>query len=209
MRVLSTCYALAVVPTFLACMPPGTQTIDKQKWPVITPHHHVYEFSDARTARVDFELKDDTGKVLYQLQCRSGSIDERDFVFSGDFECRLVPIYEPTTYSTLLTDDPKQSRDWQSRGRFLVPELLGTCGRHPDYGLRRQFRLRGMLLVLAISDVRTQASSDNATGGPFALASFRFTVDVNPEASATSSIAEPAVGTSPPPECGAGYRSQK
>jgi hypothetical protein len=129
-KLLSTCHSLAVVQTALACVAVGTQTVGGPKWPLITPQHQVYEFKDARTARVDLDLKDNTGKVLYHLQCRNGLMDERDFVFSGDFECRLVPLYEPTTYSTLLTDDPEQSRDWQSRGRFLLPELIGTCGNH-------------------------------------------------------------------------------
>jgi hypothetical protein len=177
-------------------------------WPVVAPLNEVFRFSDARTAEVGLWLQGVDGSKLYRLECHPWLYEkDRDFNYSGDFECRLTSASPKESYSTLLTDNPKQSRDWESRGRFLVPELVGECGGYPQYGRVRTFRLRGMQLRLEIKEIKLRHSTDNATKGPLALESFTLSVAVHSDPNARSQIAEPAKVTAPPPACGAGYRS--
>jgi hypothetical protein len=68
---------------------------------------------------------------------------KRTFDYSGDFECRLMPLYTTTTHGTFLTEIQQQTRDWESRERFLVSELTGRCGEFAEYGRVRTFRSTG------------------------------------------------------------------
>jgi hypothetical protein len=128
------------------------------------------------------------------------------FDYSGDFECRLTPAFQLSRYSTLLTEEPRQTRDWQSRARFLVPELQGHCAQYPEYGLVRHFRLRGMSLRLELANVQftpPKLPPDSTTQD---LKSFRFVVRVRADPNAMSEIAETPKIPPPPQECGNGYR---
>ncbi len=177
-------------------------------WLPVAPLERTFDFPDASQAEVSLAIPGRDGQALYRLECHTWRYEkDPDFDYSGDFECRLTSSYAKEEYSTLLTDDPNQSRDWQSRGRFLVPELVGRCGDYPEYGRARNFRLRGMRLRLELKDVNVIRSLEGATRGPFALRSFRLVVKVEPDPEASSTIAEPARVPKPPPQCGAGYRS--
>jgi len=189
----------------------GLTSVDKARsnWPVVAPANEVFHFPDARTAEVVLWLHGADGTKLYRLECHPWLYEkDRDFNYSGDFECRLTSASSMERYSTLLTDNPTQSRDWESRGRFLVPELMGECGGYPEYGRVRTFRLRGMQLRFEIKDIKLRSSTDNATQGPLALESFSFSVAVRSDPNARSPIAEPVKVTAPPPACGGGYRSR-
>src|SRR5215831_15706624 len=147
-------------------------------WPVMRDVHKVFDFPDARTAAVELDLVDEGGRAVYRLECHSWAfgLHQRNPVFdySGDFECRLSPLYEPTRYSTLLTDDPHPTADWESRARFLVPELMGACADYPEYGRLRMFRLRGMRLTLEVRDVKLRRNNEAAADVPWNLDSFQF-----------------------------------
>jgi len=182
---------------------------ERQSWPNVRPAQEVFQFPNAETAEVVLWLHGTDGSRLYRLDCHPWLYEkDREFNYSGDFECRLTSAYSKEPYSTLLTDNPTQSRDWESRGRFLVPELVGECGRHPEYGRVRTFRLRGMQIRFEIKDVKLRKSTENATQGPLALESFTFVVEVRPDSAARSPIAEPVRVAAPPANCGAGYRSR-
>jgi hypothetical protein len=148
-----------------------------------------------------------TGDTLYILECHQyGYERDPNFSYSGAFECRLKSASSSDSYSTLLTDDPHQSRDWESRGRFLVQELVGECARYPEYGLERSFRVRGMLITLRMSDLKWSRESHIANpaldyrtdGASEYLTSFNFEVDVKSDPSATSEIAERVQFQHPP-----------
>jgi hypothetical protein len=102
---------------------------------------------------------------------------------------------EPNTYSTLLTEDPHQSRDWESRGRFFAADLRGACAGIPQFGAIRSFRLRGMDLTLRVSDQKFAESGE--------LESLALTVTVRPDAEASRPIAAmvPLPKTGVPPRC--------
>src|SRR5262245_55221528 len=114
-----------------------------------------------------------------------------DFEYSGDFECRLTSLVAPSRYSTLLTDNPNQSHDWESRGRFLADELFRSCVSYPEYGAVRHFRLRGMKITLSLSNIVFDTSAGvRSTNGLLGLSSFRFAFSVEPDSTAHGEIAE-------------------
>jgi hypothetical protein len=178
-------------------------------WPVVVALHRSFDFSDASSAAVSLEIFGGDGDALYRLDCHTWRYEgDHDFDYSGDFECRLTSLYAKDVYSTLLTDNLRQSRDWESRARILAQELVGRCADYVEYGRIRSFRLRGTRLRLEFSNVKTVKSPESATRGPWALRSFRVRVSVEPDRGARSPIAEGVKVAVPPPSCGPGYRSK-
>ncbi len=123
-----------------------------QSYPGVTPLQRTFVVSDVSKTNVSLAIKSTRGVPLYQLQCHSAGYIDPNFIYSGDFECRLSPTPPSYTYSTLLTEDAHQSADWESRGRFFAADLRGACADIPQFGATRSFKLRGMDLTLAISD---------------------------------------------------------
>ncbi len=161
-----------------------------RRWPIVVPLHRSIAFEHAEDASATFTIRSPQGIPRYLLECHTASHYDPDFDYSGDFECRLSALYAPMWYSTLLTDDPHQSRDWQSRGRMLTQELWGDCANYPEYGRLRHFRLRGMQITFRFDDLEFQGSVPGVKGRP-KLASFRFTLDVQGDPTAVTPIAEP------------------
>jgi hypothetical protein len=154
-----------------------------QSYPAVMPLHRNFDVPDIGKANVSLDIKSVEGIPLYKLQCHSaGYTGDHDFDYSGDFECRLSSVGEHDTYSTLLTEDANQSRDWESRGRFFSADLRGACARVPEFGAIRNFKLRGMDLSLQITDA--------VFTGVGRLSSLKLTVDVHPDPDARRSIAE-------------------
>jgi hypothetical protein len=121
--------------------------------PRVQSFSQTFEVPDVSQANVITLIRSKTGKPLYRLRCHSaGFTGDSDFDYSGDFECRLSSAVHKDKYSTLLTEDKHQSRDWESRGRFFASELKGECAKIPNFGVERQFKLRGMDLTLRIID---------------------------------------------------------
>jgi hypothetical protein len=124
-----------------------------QSYPAPVPIKKTFDVSDVSKADISLYIKAHDGRDLYTLQCHStGYEGDSGFDYSGDFECRLILSGGRNTYSTLLTEDLDQSRDWESRGRFFAASLKGECASVPEFGAVRDFELRGMLLTLRISD---------------------------------------------------------
>lgn len=167
----------------------SARTARADDWPVVRALHAVKQFRDGPKASADWELTDLSGRPLYGLRCHSaGYTGDPGFDYSGDFECRLVSLYSKEVFSTLLTENPDQHHDWDSRGRFLSQELDGECARIPEFGARRTFRLRGMRIALEMKDV--VLGPEIAGLRRRTLASFTFIVDVRSDPTARSEIAE-------------------
>jgi hypothetical protein len=165
-----------------------------QPYPSVEPIRRTFMVADVDSANVSLDIRSASGAAIYHLQCHSGSYaDDPDFVYSGDFECRLSMIGQPDSYSTLLTEDARQSKDWESRGRFFAAQLQGSCAGIPEFGSNRNFKLRGMDLGLRIT------APTFAEAGK--LKSLRLTVTVRPDPVARRAIAtivpQPPVGTVP------------
>lgn len=162
-----------------------------QPYPSVKPFQQTFSVPDVGRANVVLEIKSAGGSPLYKLQCHSaGFTGDPDFDYSGDFECRLSSIGAPDKYSTLLTEDSEQSRDWESRGRFFGADLRDPCARIPQVGADRSFELRGMTLALQVTNpVFTNSGK---------LQSLKLTVRVSPNPDALRPIAKIV----PPPKAG-------
>lgn len=186
-----------------------TAMVPASPWPVVTPLSETYFSPDGRAAAVVLDIPGTDGSALYRLECHNWLYEgDRDFDYSGDFECRLTSRHSLDTYSTLLTDVTHPTRDWQSRARFRVSELIGSCASNLEYGLLRSFRLRGMRLVLELTNIELAKPPLDAASRPVLLKSFGFKVTVEQDASAASPITEPTNAPAPPAECQQGYVSE-
>jgi hypothetical protein len=124
-----------------------------QAYPAVKEIQRSFLISSVANTNVSLDIDSEKGKSLYHLQCHTaGYAGDPDFDYSGDFECRLSLIGNPNSYSTSLTENARQSRDWESRGRFFAIELRDPCARIPEFGASRNFKLRGMDMNLQITD---------------------------------------------------------
>ena len=73
----------------------------------------------------------------------AGYAGDPDFDYSGDFECRLSSVGDHDTYSTLLTEDAHQNRDWESRGRFFSADRSGVLAPALRISVRIEFLISG------------------------------------------------------------------
>jgi hypothetical protein len=180
----------------LLIVTPPTATADEIRisdpWPVIAAINHSFDFTEAKEPSVDFYIDGTDGSRLYRLKCGRGGQDE----FHGYFACKLWATNERLnpygTWDTLLLSEPEPgSTSWNDRGSFDEPYILsGKCAAYPGWGLKRDLRLRRMHVTLAIDDVRT-GSTAVGNKNYMTLEAFRFTINVQPDPEAISSVAEP------------------
>lgn len=136
------------------CLVWGALCFAAKSYPAVKPGEHTFDVPDVSHANVNLDIESREGAPLYKLQCHTaGYTGDPDFDYSGDFECRLSSVHGRDSYSTLLTEDEHQSRDWESRGRFFAADLIGACAEVPQFGATREFRLRAMSLVLKLTDL--------------------------------------------------------
>jgi hypothetical protein len=183
---------------------PAMQPTDSG-WSVIQAVHAEYQFVLPQDPAADLPsfmvyLKDSAGTSRYKFECHGGGYpDDSEMTWSGDFQCALFPYRGDTvTPVNLLAVDTheEQSVDWHNRGRMSAGQLQGDCLQYPEYSTLRHFRLRGMDLTLAYTDIAwTQGPK-----GP-KLQKFTFTVDAAPDKDAKTPVAIAADGPSPPKEC--------
>jgi hypothetical protein len=167
-----------------------------QAYPTIKPLRQTFVVPDVHHADISLDIRSVKGLPLYKLECHSaGYTETRDFDYSGDFECRLSSFSAKDVYSTLLTEDVHQSRDWESRGRFFSANLRPPCANISQFGATRNFRLRGMTLTLQIRD--PSFANDGR------LIALKLTVTANPDPDAQTEIAQVVSlpKTATPPEC--------
>ena len=170
-----------------------------QGWTPPQPLHAEYHFVRPKPGEdtpFTVFLLDAAGNKLYKFECHAGGYDDTsEMSWSGDFQCALFPyrIDTVTPVNVLAVDDrEEQSTDGWNRGRLLARQLQGECLQYPEYSTLRHFKLRGLHLTLAYSDVVWQ-------GGK--LDRFTMTLIVMPDADAKNPLAEPAVGDKPPRDC--------
>lgn len=161
------------------------------RWPAIKPLERKYHFRSMQEAKLKAIIEGQDGKPKYILECYSSSTVPQtgEFMYSGDFECRLHSYDNKDYESTLLTELPDADKDWESRGRFLAEQLVAPCGDYRDLGRERSFRLRGFKLELNLSNVVFADSQRSFSGAASALKSLDLEVVVDPDPAAISSIA--------------------
>ena len=174
-------------------------------WTVIQPLHAQYQVAypqkvgDFMPSFLVF-FKDPSGAPVYKFECHAGGYDdESEMKWTGAFQCALFPFRGDTvTPVNLLAMDTRQeqSDDGWNRGRLLAKQLQSPCTDFPEYSTLRHFRLRGMDVTLAYTDIAwTQGPK-----GP-ELQKLTFTLDATPDKDAKTPQAAAAAGSSPPGEC--------
>src|SRR5437879_1849864 len=73
-------------------------------WPPIKPSARRYHFGSVQQAKLKTIIQGEDGEPLYILECYSFSTvpQTREFMYSGDFECRLHSYDNKDYESTLL-----------------------------------------------------------------------------------------------------------
>lgn len=161
------------------------------KWPKIKTLREIIHFSGHQLEKIN--IVGQSGKPLYLLECLLNPNDNdsnEDFDYSGNFECRLTSCYD-YRHSNLLTENPYPTRDWDSRGRFLVEEITGDCANYPDYGRVRNFRLRGMHLTLAIKNIELSTTTQKDGEKIRSIKSLELEITALSDSTAITEIAEP------------------
>jgi hypothetical protein len=153
-----------------------------QVWPTVQPvDRQVSVDLRSEEIQVDVPIKTTDDRIGYYFACRGGSeryLDSLPDNWVGPLMCTLAAGDRPTEASLLSEDD---SAAWFSRGQFRSEDLVGDCGRYPEYGRQRAFRLRGMRLKLEANDVKADAAG--------VAHSFVLSISVVPDASATTAQA--------------------
>jgi hypothetical protein len=161
---------------------------------------------DADLPAFTFYLRDAGGTSMYKFECHVGGYpDDSELQWTGDFQCALFPYRGDTvTPVNVLAMDShaEQSVDWHNRGRLLANQLQPPCTDYPEYSTLRHFRLRGMDMTLAYTDIVWAQGSK----GPI-LQKFTLTLDVAPNKDAKTPQAEVAAGPSPPKSCYPGEKT--
>lgn len=181
-------FALVMLCVFMNFLGIGDIQAQSTAWPVI--HEESGRMAFDKPAEADFTkaITDLDGRPLYEFRCRSGDLDDVDnFNYSGLLQCRLSVVNAAReTSRSLLFEDHKATSDWDGRGRFMLNDVIGPCGRYPDWGNTRIYRVRGMQLTLRIENVRLR-KGDN---GQISAASFVFTYAVRPNRKAIAELTE-------------------
>jgi hypothetical protein len=160
------------------------------RWPPIEPIDRKYRFSSMQQAKLRTVILGENGESLYILECYSfGTVPKTgEFMYSGDFECRLHSSDNRYHESTLLTELTNADADWESRGRFLSEQLVAPCGDYKNLGRTRSFRLRGFRLDLKLSNVVFDESQRSFSQMAPALKSFNMELVVTSDPSAKSAV---------------------
>jgi hypothetical protein len=181
------------------------QADEVSRWATIKPLTAKYHFVSMQAAKLKATIRGENGRPQYVLECYSSETAPQtgEFMYSGDFECRLHSFHNRDRQSTLLTELPNADRDWESRGRFLAEQLAPPCGSYKDLGRERAFRLRGFRLQLKLRSVTFDDSQQSFSGTAPALKSFDLEILVEPDSTANSAIASrptlPRLETLPEP----------
>jgi hypothetical protein len=160
----------------------------EEHWPQVNTMHKVYHFNDADTQGFSVTLDGKHHHALYTLDCYGGdaNTNNSEFTYSGLLACRLESLYAVDTVSTLFSETSTQIADWHNRGRFLTEHLRPGCAAYPDWGNRRTFRLRGMDITIAITDVKFGKSPS----GKEMVKADTVEIDVKPDPTATTPLTE-------------------
>lgn len=169
-------------------------------WPDIKSMHHVVLVDSVGDRGISLNIESPTGRQLYRVTCHgSGYEGDPTFDYSGDFECRLLSLYSQDVPSSLFAERADASRDWETRARFLAEELVDDCALYPEYGNVRTFRLRGMRIVLAVSEAKFGVQTVPSTSAQRkTLRTFRFALTAYPDSGARTPIVEPVPFGEPP-----------
>jgi hypothetical protein len=149
----------------------------------------TFTISNPATAVVKAVIEEASGKPAYLFVCRTGDDDSVPHInYAGTLDCRLMEAAGGEREENLLLETHAANvAAWYSRGRMSDDELHGACADYPEYGLVRHFRLRGMRLTMRFEDVVFK--SEGCSRSP-CLASYKLALEVDPDPTAHTDVAE-------------------
>lgn len=150
--------AVVLYPVFTFILAASAGQSAESLWPIMKEFADSFAV-DTKAAKIEFikPLYDLNGVARYVFVCRGGDdwyLDELErqtrILYVGPLGCRLSEANKEVEYS-LLADD--ELAPWHTRGQYhSYNEVVGDCGRYPEYGSVRHFRLRGFELTLSAVD---------------------------------------------------------
>jgi hypothetical protein len=160
-------------------------------WPPVQATEKVFEIENPDQAAIKLQIRDTKGAPQYLFVCRTGEQTAvPQVVYANDLDCRLIPASQGEIEENLLVENPHE-KAWFSRGHMTAPDLYGECGKYPEYGQLRHFRLRGLELTLEFFDVKFTATHSSLDGPPSArLASYKLRLAVRPDPTSKRNISE-------------------
>jgi len=136
-------------------------SIASVKWPEVQPFiARIPVRLSAERIAIDIPIRNRSGEIVYVLACRGGNdtyIESLPGNWVQPLMCTLAEGTQASDVSLLSEDD---SAAWFSRGQFRSEELLGDCGRYPEFGVHRSFRLRGFQLAFDAQNIVTNVGGD-------------------------------------------------
>ena len=160
--------ALSIVSVSSATPSPGGRD-NEQLWPQLRDFRmSVGIYLKGRRADVDIPVYDVNGTIQYRLICRApGNRDVEEMEretgassYARDLTC-ILNVGNSETDASLLAEDDVEA--YHSRGVFTQSTLSGSCSSYPEYGLVRNFSLRGFNLTISMSPPET--GRQDADGG--------------------------------------------
>jgi hypothetical protein len=149
-------YATTTVCSTVSCL---STPLTSKEWPKIQ-EFDIKILIDANAKRLFIEVPfySVQGKKEYTFICRGGDekyLDEiyqkTDTIYVRPMTCALNDGVESEV--TLLSPDNDVS--WHSRGSFShdYADIVGLCGKYPQFGALRHFRLRGFEFTMSFEDI--------------------------------------------------------
>lgn len=171
-----------------------TLSAGQSRWPAIKQQEFVFHFVEGKSETFSANILSVSGKSVYHVECASAhgssQLETAGDVWSGDIECHLQPTEKQRIYNVSLLLSPKDPSVSSGRAVFLAYELKGQCANFPDWGLSREFRLRGMRLVLSLLNPVFQRYTDENHFTGFKAVDLA--IRIYPDPLAMSTLALPA-----------------
>lgn len=161
----------------MACQPGMGSTprthLEANAWPSVREFSASFGINLAyRQIDLEIPIYDETEhSVLYRLICRGGDdryraeLSQRGlFSYLRDLTC-VLNLGNIESNLSLISSG--QSVAYLSRGYFDQRHLIGACATYPEFGLSRNFRLRGFVLTIDLSNLQfasTVAQQSSDTG---------------------------------------------
>ena len=174
----------------------GGEVSTTQKWPTIRPAQ-LKKFITSENSKVVLDIfsEDSPSGKIYELRCNKGDADDKadgEDDYYGMFQCHLLPTNESGPELFVGEDGWDFNKSYNTRGVFRYEQLVGPCKNNPEFGLHREFNMRGMKVELTISNFSSPPMADMLTGKIQPNYSFDFEANVTVNKSATSKYTSPS-----------------
>jgi len=146
----------AIIAPIAACA--QSPVVHRSDWPAIKPFNFKIKI-DTHSEKIFFSIPiyDKAGKAIYTFACHGGREKHLDSLEKTLGECIVSPMCfflgegSKNTTGPLLGEDGVAS--WHTRGQVRFEELIGACGNYPEFGKVRHFRVRGMTITTAFTNI--------------------------------------------------------